>query len=44
MAKAMTAPKRIIRDDAGNPVGVERVGYDTAQVVVMDDGKIDGVE
>lgn len=44
MAKAMTAPKRIIRDENGNPVGVERVGYDTAQTIVVDDGKIEGVE
>jgi len=44
MARAMTAPKRIIRDEAGNPVGVERVGYDTAQAIVVDDGKIEGVE
>jgi len=43
LTKALTAPKRIIKDAAGNPVGVERVGYELPDKIERDEnGDIEG--
>jgi len=45
LTKALTAKKRIIKDPAGNPIGIERVGYDILDGIVRDkDGNIDGTD
>lgn len=45
LTRALTAPKRIIKDAMGNPIGIERVGYDLPDKInTNSEGEIEGTE